>query len=121
GLPASDVFYFGNAIGESGNSSSDAIVDVTDEIGARNESHTFLNPADVSNVHDYNRDGRVDATDQLIARNNATDPSTALVLWTPPVNAFVANPQRVSARVDDAWEALKHRLVARSRQHKAGR
>ena len=34
-MPGSDVFYFGNAIGESGDSASDAKVTVVDEIAAR--------------------------------------------------------------------------------------
>ena len=124
GLPADDVFYFGTAVGESGNSTSDAIVDSTDELGARNDPHSFLNPADLSNVHDYNRDGRVDALDQIIARDNANDAGTALVLWQAP-SFFAAPATRRAAPVaaaahpkpTDPWEVLKQRLVARSRKH----
>ena len=35
GLAAKDVFYVGNAVGEAGNSTADAIVNATDEIGAK--------------------------------------------------------------------------------------
>ena len=38
GLTQPDVFYFGNAIGETGNSSSDAIVDATDAAGRAESS-----------------------------------------------------------------------------------
>jgi hypothetical protein len=124
GLLTNDVFYFGNAIGESGNSTSDTIVDSTDELGARNDPHSFLNPTDLTNVHDYNRDGRVDALDQIIARNNANDPSTALVLWSAPstfASPATARPVPAAAHAHpqptDPWELLKQRLVARSRKH----
>ena len=54
-FPSEDVFYFGNAIGESGLGNGDGSlppkplayfpVNVTDEIGARNHPHTVLDPA----------------------------------------------------------------------------
>ena len=72
GLAADDVFYFGNAVGESGNSLANAAVDATDEIGARNHPHWFMDPAPIYDAYDYNRDKKVDATDQIIARNNQT-------------------------------------------------
>src|SRR5205085_5654352 len=88
GISKDFVFYFGNAAGESGNSSSDAIVNATDEIGARNDPHkSVLNPADITNVHDYNRDGLVNATDEIIARNNSTSILTALKLIAAPATA----------------------------------
>ena len=80
GLVTPDVFYFGNAPGESGNDPDSAAVDAADEAAARNDPHNFLSRATISNPHDYNRDGRVDATDQLIARANATNDKTTLEL-----------------------------------------
>jgi len=41
GLTANDVFYFGNAVGETGNSPTDAVVNSTDEIAARNNGRSF--------------------------------------------------------------------------------
>ena len=84
GLAAPDVFFFGNAVGESGDSPLNAFVNATDEIAARNDPHNFLNPATVTNTHDYNRDGKVDATDQILARNNGTNFLSALKLITAP-------------------------------------
>ena len=72
GLAATDVFYFGNAIGESGNSPANAVVDTADETGSRTHKTGFTAAA-VDNHYDYNRDGRVNATDDLIARHNRTD------------------------------------------------
>jgi len=86
GLPENDVFYFGNAIGESGNSIVDAAVNATDEIGARNHPHWFLDPAPIKDAYDYNRDKRVDATDQIIARNNQTYFLNDLNLITVPAS-----------------------------------
>ena len=67
-----DVFYFGNAVGDSGtgNSAFGTFVNATDEIGARNNPHGFGNPATVDDPFDYNKDRFVNATDQVIARNN---------------------------------------------------
>jgi hypothetical protein len=83
GLSSPDVFYFGNAIGESGNSTLDARVNATDEIGARNNGRAFGQaPADFP--YDYNRDSRVNATDEIIARNNGTPSLTMLRLIALP-------------------------------------
>mgnify|MGYP005848426001 CR=1 FL=1 len=70
GLPADDTFYFANLVGDSGagNSAAIAIVNATDELGARNET-PGLKP--ITNVHDYDRNRVVTANDQLLARNNA--------------------------------------------------
>lgn len=83
GITSADVFYFGNAVADSDNSTSNAIVDAADELAARNDPHSFLNPALITNAHDYNRDGKVDAADQLLARDNATTAATALQLIDP--------------------------------------
>ena len=85
GLAVNDVFYVGNAVGESGNSATDALVNATDEIGARNDPHGPFTPAPKDDVYDYNRDKLVNATDQILARNNRTSPFTALKLITPPL------------------------------------
>jgi hypothetical protein len=84
GLAADDVFYFGNAIGEAGNSATDAKVDPADELLARSHPRNVLNPAPIDYFYDYNRDKRVDPADQLIARSNPTSIITALKLIDLP-------------------------------------
>ena len=84
GMAQDDVFYFGNAIAESGNSTSETNVDQSDEIGARNHSHTGLNPAPVSDPYDYNRDKKVDQSDEIIAQNNTVSAFSRLQLITVP-------------------------------------
>jgi alpha-L-arabinofuranosidase len=102
GLAAPDVFYFGNAIGESGNNSAypaDAVVDQQDEIASRTHKTGFTAAA-IDNHYDYNRDGKVNATDDLIARHNA---GVALQLITAPAGAAPATGytlQPLSAVVD---------------------
>jgi hypothetical protein len=79
-----DLFYFGNAIGEAGNSASDAKVNKIDVQLARNNPRTFLNPAPIEFPYDYNRDARVNTTDMLIARDNPTSFIDDLNLITVP-------------------------------------
>ena len=84
GLDADDVFYFGNAIGEAGDSSSSALVTVADLLLARNNPRSFLEPAGIDFPYDYNRDGLVNATDVLLARNNQSHFLSDLNLITVP-------------------------------------
>ena len=89
-MPWDDVFYFGNAIGESGDSLVHAMVNATDEVQCRNHPHGPFNPAPVDDAYDYNRDRLVNATDQLIARGNQTSPFAALQLISVP--SAIAEP-----------------------------
>jgi hypothetical protein len=84
GLSEPDVFYFGNAVGESGNSAVDAIVNAQDMLAARDNPRSFLNPAPIDFAYDYDRDARVNATDILIARDHPTHFLNALKLLNIP-------------------------------------
>src|SRR5205807_189471 len=97
GLSQPDVFYFGNAIGDSGDSTSNAIVNASDELNARHNQRNFLNPAPIDFAYDFNRDKKVDATDQLIARHNQTNFLTALKLITAPTADSTSAAVKVSA------------------------
>jgi hypothetical protein len=91
GLKTPDVFYFGNLIG----SSVGAVVGGAFTVGpadftaVSNDLHTFLNPSAITGPNDFNRDGRVDATDEIIARYSAghslaqISPSAALAIQAP--------------------------------------
>ena len=91
GLAADDVFYFGNAIGDSGagNTPEYALVSPADETAVRANKTGFA-PTAVTNVYDFNRDRRVTASDELTARYLATTPATALRLITPAAAALLA-------------------------------
>jgi len=80
GMAEDDVFYFGNAVGEAGDSTANTRVTTTDVLLARNHPRAFLNPAPILFGYDYNRDQRVNATDVLLARNNVTNFLTALTI-----------------------------------------
>jgi hypothetical protein len=80
GLVTDDVFYFGNAPGESGNSAMNTFVDGSDFAGPRDNFRNFLDPAPIDFRYDYNRDSFVDGTDMAVARDNDTNFLTALKL-----------------------------------------
>jgi hypothetical protein len=87
-LPA-DVFYVGNAPGDTGNFTINTIVDSLDENAVLNDPHDLVSTdsrsaATITNTHDFNRDRKVDATDAYVARHNATTSGTALQLITVP-------------------------------------
>jgi hypothetical protein len=81
GLSAPDVFYYGNAIAEVGDSSSDARVSATDIARTRGNLQNFN--IHRGNLYDHNRDSRVDSTDVAITRNNLSS-NEALRLISPP-------------------------------------
>ena len=82
-LASDDVFLFGNAVGESGNEATRAIVNSQDMLSALNDPHGLFNRAEITNVNDFDRDRLVISPDMLAARNNQTSPFTALPLITP--------------------------------------
>lgn len=114
GLLVPDVFYFGNAVGESGNIPGDTTVDFQDELVARSDPHPFFNPAPITDAHDYNRDGKVDATDQIIARDNATTAATLLNLITP----LDVPPVTTATAVLSPTDALPLTRKPRPRHHR---
>jgi hypothetical protein len=71
GLTTPDVFYYGSLIGFSTGAANPSNTQFQMSQGdiryAAEDLHTFLNPAGLGNAHDYNRDGKVDATDEVIA------------------------------------------------------
>jgi hypothetical protein len=79
GLAQPDVFYFGNAVGETGNSATDARVTATDALRVLSNLSTG---AGVTNRFDINRDGRIGAADRLGVLGNisALDPLILLNL-----------------------------------------
>ncbi len=69
GLAASDVFYFGSRIGDTGSGTEEAaITSAADELAVR--ANPGINQG-VTSIYDFDRNGVVSAGDQLIARMNA--------------------------------------------------
>jgi hypothetical protein len=126
GLMAPDVFYFGNAVGEVGNSLKNAQVNSADEALIRLNGRSQLNPAPIDYAYDINRDGLSNSADQVISRLNATSALTALALIAPPVGAAplaggavpAANDLALLADADLASETvglLAHEVARRRR------
>ncbi len=89
GLLTEDVFFFGNAIGETGDSITDAEVTPTDEVYVRNNPATLaVSSASITHAADFNRDKKVGPTDAVLCRNNGTNSSTALQLITANVESI---------------------------------
>lgn len=82
GLDSPDVFYFGNAVGESGNTAADAKVTSADALRVLNN---ITASAAITSPNDHNRDGRVASADRLIVLNNlsALQPLVLLDLRPP--------------------------------------
>ena len=89
-LTQDDVFYFGNSIGETGNSTNDTFVNAIDVIAARDNQRGPFDLTSVTNVFDFNRDGLVSSIDVIIARDNQTGPLNALPLITPAADSPAA-------------------------------
>ncbi len=86
GLASADAFYFGNLVGESGD---DLAISAADESAART-NRTGFSAAAIANRYDFNRDGKVNATDELIARNNLGEALTTFVAPTTSAPTAVA-------------------------------
>jgi hypothetical protein len=73
GLAANDVFFFGDAVANSGGGDTATLSETNsvDELAARNNGKTLLNNIPITNPFDYNRDGLVNSVDSLLSRNNA--------------------------------------------------
>jgi len=82
GEPPRDVFYFGNAVGETGTSPGNAAVNAIDQVSTRAHLHTPF--AGITNQWDFNRDGRVNILDLLVVRRNVTARGSVVQLIAPP-------------------------------------
>jgi hypothetical protein len=83
GLAQDDVFYFGNAIGETGNSATDAVVNAADYGATRTAQRT--GPAAIDAPCDFNRDGLVNAVDLSIVRSHQSSPLLPLLTAPPSI------------------------------------
>jgi hypothetical protein len=89
GLVRDDVFYFGNAVGETGDDAGHTFVDGTDYARVRNEieSGRLIEGTD---LFDFNRDGRISSLDTTIIEQQAANVLTALRLLDAPPEAVAA-------------------------------
>jgi hypothetical protein len=133
GLAESDIFFFGNRIGDTGTGTPTlAITSATDELAARNNPGAG---ATVTNLVDFDRSGIVNATDQIASRGNAgtltkiniTDPpaapagdgdsAVATALAIPGLPSIPGVPAWIARRLDSI--DLDSGPVARFLEHLA--
>jgi hypothetical protein len=113
-LAAPDVFYVGNAIGETGNDPANALVDVQDEAAIRSH-RTGFTMATVTTAYDLNRDGRVNATDELIARHNVGgNPLQLIRAPTGLAGAMTAQKAATVGRAPAQHAATAGRAIAQN-------
>ena len=96
-LPAADVFYFGNAVGETFDKATTFAVNSGDVVRTRNAQ---ARPTTIQGLFDHNRDGRVNTVDLALARNNQ---SFTLTRIAPPTGVAA------SVLAKGATESLKSR------------
>ena len=92
GLASPDVFYFGNAVGETGDHQGvggDAVVSISDIQAIRNQATRPGELAGILNSYDLNRDTHVNLFDLIAARNSRTDNGSALQLIALPAMSLV--------------------------------
>jgi hypothetical protein len=109
GLTAPDVFYFGNAVGESGSDALNAVVDAQDEQAVLQNKSGFQ-PEPITNLYDFNRDRWVNSTDAIIARDYRTDGPGAhpLLLITPSLgNSSASTATTQSVGISDQKTSRK--------------
>lgn len=96
GLAENDVFYFGNAVGDSGlgNTPDYALVDAIDRSSVRSN---FADNVPVSSLYDFDRDSDVDDADVVIAKNNSTTFLTALRLITPGASSQICGNGKIES------------------------
>ena len=94
---------------ETGNSTTDAKVNAVDMLAARDNQRSFLEPAPLDFVFDFDRNTRVNATDMLIARNNTTHLFNALNLNTGPAAKPLLEDAPVGGQAP-AWLSWVHEL-----------
>jgi len=87
GLASPDVFYFGNFVGDVGDTPNGAAVNAVDVAAVRRNVSSRSVP--LTNRYDLNKDGRVNNADVLIVRSAETRRSQPLIT-APPAPAAPA-------------------------------
>jgi len=73
-LPQTDVFYFGNLIGDTGDGSDGfTFVDASDQFDVHRHPAGISAPVTVSSRYDFNRDGLVGLADEVVVTSNSVN------------------------------------------------
>jgi choice-of-anchor B domain-containing protein len=95
GLPEDSVFFFGNVVGETGNSTSDTRVNLID-VGLIRTNQSGFSGALINDPYDINRDGRVNLVDVGLTRANQTG-FTSIDLISPDASGNRSAPSSKGA------------------------
>ena len=82
GLLSDDVFYFGNVVGETGSSSGNALVNLSD-VSLTRRSQSGFGSVGIDSRYDFDRNGRVNLADLSIARTNQSGFSAVQLITAP--------------------------------------
>jgi hypothetical protein len=115
GLAADDVFYFGNAVGEVGNASANAIVTSADESLIRLNFTTGFGTVGVASPYDIDKNRFVQTSDAALSRANQTTAFTALRLIVPPLEAGAAVEVALASLAGDGTAGMTGQLSRRRR------
>jgi hypothetical protein len=98
-LGRDDLFYFGNAMGETGTTPGNSFVTSIDVIGTRDHQRGPFDLAPIDDVYDFNRDRIVSSSDVILARDHQSGALNSLPLITvpDPANALAMLPMLTSA------------------------
>jgi hypothetical protein len=110
GLGSDDVFYFGNAIGEVGNTSANAIVTSADESLIRVNFTTGFGTVPATSPYDIDKNRFVQTSDAALSRANQTTAFTALRLIVVPVGSG-SGGGGAAAAAGSAFSSLDSGLV----------
>jgi hypothetical protein len=116
GLAAPDVFYFGNAIGEVGNTTANAIVTAADESLIRINFTTGFGTVPVTSPYDIDKNRFVQASDAALSRANQTTAFTALRLIVAPAGAGGGSGASDDLPADGDFDTLIGALARRWRR-----
>lgn len=101
GLASSDVFYFGNLIGETGGENPAGIFDVSGVDIGRVRVAQVASGAAINNPYDFNRDGRVNAIDVSIVRSR--EQTTIPLLYVARAAVASTAPTSAARRTRGAY------------------
>ena len=109
GLSSDDVFYFGNVVGETGSSSGNALVNLSD-VSLTRGSQSGFGTVGIDSRYDFDRNGRVNLADLSIARTNQSGFSAVQLITAPNggsnAKTFSAASQVAPVGVKSSVESL---------------
>jgi hypothetical protein len=109
GLAADDVFYFGNALGDTGDRNS--AVNATDLVRTRVSRHGDQVVGLIDNPFDFNRDRMVAGSDQFIVNNFNYSLAHNLRLISPPASVITGLNGELTSEGEEPIKLLQSEVL----------